>query len=92
MTNRPSASPRTRASGQRLEADHVHLEAARAQGGRDLEADEARPDHDDRRAVAAPRDDGPRVGQAAQHVHVGQVGARHREADRLGPVASKSAS
>ena len=64
--------------------DDVHVDAARAQRRGDLEADEARADHDRAPRRCRPRDDGAAVGERAQRVHVRQVGARQRQPHRLG--------
>jgi hypothetical protein len=57
-------------------SDHVHLDAARPQGARDFEADEARAEHDGRLGVLRALDDGPAVGERAQRENMRLVGAR----------------
>ena len=81
---RRAPGPCTRSSGTASGADDVHLELARAQRRRDLEADEARADHDRALALLRRRDDGAAVGQRAQVVHVRQILAGQAEMDRLG--------
>ncbi len=63
---------------------HVHLDLAGAQRGRDLEADEARADHHGALGLLGVGDDGARIRQRAQHVHVRLAGARDVEAHGLG--------
>ncbi len=67
-----------------LGRNHMHLQLARPQGGRDFEANEAGADH--QRALRAARrlDDGAAVGNGAQGVHVRLVRARNLQFDRLG--------
>jgi hypothetical protein len=68
----------------RLGPDHVHLQPAVPEGGRRLEADEARAyDH----RVSRPRralDDGAALLEGAQEMHVRTIRPGHRESPRLG--------
>ena len=67
-----------------LGRDHMHLELARAQRGRDFEADEARADHHRAFGAVGGLDDRAAVGERAQRVHMRQVRARNGEPHRLG--------
>ena len=67
-----------------LGGDHGDLDAARAQRGRRLERDEAGAHHDRAPRPWDLRDDRPAVGEGAQRVDVGLLGARDRQPDRLG--------
>ena len=62
----------------------MHLDAARAQRGGDLEADEARAHDHGALRRRRPRDDRAAIGERAQRVHVRQVHARQRQPHRLG--------
>ena len=62
----------------------MDLDVARAQRGRDLEPDEARADHDRAARRLGALDDRPAIGERAQRVDMRLVGARDRQADRLG--------
>ena len=59
-----------------LRRDDVDVDLARAQRRRDLEADEARADHDGALCRLRRGDDRAAVGERAQVVHVRQIGAR----------------
>ena len=62
---------------------HVHLELARAQRGRDFEADEARADHHRALGAIGGLDDRAAVGKRAQRVHMRQVRTRNGKPHRL---------
>jgi hypothetical protein len=60
-------------------AHHVDLELAGPQRGGDLQANEARTDHDDAARLRGRIDDGLRISQRAQRLHVRQIRARDRQ-------------
>ena len=62
----------------------MNLDVARAQRGRDFEADEAGAEHDGAARRLGALDDGAAVGERAQRVNMRLVGARDRQPDRLG--------
>ena len=64
--------------------DHMDFDIAGAQGGRDLEPDKARAQHDCPARRLGTLDDRPAVRERAQRAYVRLVGARDRQADRLG--------
>ena len=78
--------------GTRLRPDDMHVDIARAQRGRHLEADEARADH--HRPLRRQRlgDEGAAVGQRAQIVHMREVAPGTSSRTGSAPVASSSAS
>ena len=55
---------------------HMDLDLAGAQGGRDLQPDEACAQHDDLPGGRGKPDDGATVGKRAQNTHLRQLGAR----------------
>ena len=63
--------------------DDMHFDLARAQRGRNLEADEARADHDGALRRLGALDDGAAVVERAQNAHMRQIGARDRQPHRL---------
>ena len=67
-----------------LRSDDVHVELARPQGRRDLEADEARADHEHAFRAARRLDDGAAVGKGAQDMDMRLLGAGDRQFDWLG--------
>ena len=75
----------------RLGRDHMHLDVAGAQRRGDLEADEARADHDRALGVLRIGDDGAAVGERAQRMHMRLVGAGDRQAHRLGAGGEQQA-
>ena len=71
--------------------DDMDLDVARAQRGRDFEADEARPEDDRPARRLRPLDDRPAVFKRAKHEHVRRLGAGDGRRDRLGAGREKQA-
>ncbi len=67
-----------------LQADDMDLDVPRAQRRRGLEPDKARADHDGAACAVRGRNDRAAVGQRTQHMDMGLVRARDRQAHRLG--------
>ena len=63
---------------------HMDFDVAGAQGRRDFEPDEARAHHDRPARRPGALDDGPAVGERAQRADMRLIGARDRQANRLG--------
>ena len=83
-TKSPSCGPNTRSSGRFSGATTcTSMSRARKRCG-DLQADEARADHDRALGRFRLRDDGAAVGERAQRMDVRLVGARNVELHRLG--------
>ncbi len=71
--------------------DDMDLDVARAQRGRDFEADEARAEHDDPLCRLGAFDDRLAVLQRAKHEHVRRLGAGEGRGHRLGAGREKQA-
>ena len=71
--------------------DDMDLDVARAQRGRDFEADEARPEHDDPLRRLGAFDDRPAVFKRAKHEHVRRLGAGQGRGHGLGAGREKQA-
>ena len=71
--------------------DDMDLDVARAQRGRDFEADEARAEHDDPPRGLGSFDDRTGVLKRAEHEHVGRLGAGEGRGDGLGAGREKQA-
>ena len=66
-----------------LQPDDVDLDISGAQRRCGFEPDKARADHDRAPRAVGQGNDGAGIGQRAQHVNMGLVGARYRQAHRL---------
>ena len=95
--DRAQLGPQHALQRHRRRLDDGDLQAALARGRRDLGADPARADHDDRAAAVQPLAQDVRVLDAAQVEHAVQIGAGDREPPRLGaggeqqPVVARAA-
>ena len=72
--------------------DHMDLDIARAQCGRDLKPDKAGAEHDCSARGFGTLNNGPAVGKRTQRADVRLIGARDRQSDGLGSVACSSRS